>query len=826
MRLGHGYQSNSALGGIWKLFSALTFVVCFASRTLAAPVQEVTQVGLDRASISLSNTAYVLRDPSQAIQLAELVVPGASERFQPGNLDVGSQHAAFWVRVRLHNIEQNPTVWWLDTGNHYLPELSVFSVDGSGRFLQQSAGANRAFHDRPLSTPNFVYPVALPAGKTVDVFVRASTRGILSHTLDLKLWQPDAYRAYIRHVEVQWFLFLGISLGLALFNLFLYFSLRDSNYLIYVSTVVAQVWRTSDNGIAYEYFWPDFPFFEQVLSRGLSMIAVVAVTHLFVFRFMELHLQRPVLYRRLNFVQFAIAVLILFAMSSVYTSSVVPLPLFGIAQLLFVLGIVCYVVVALFILANSAWRGNRRARSLLVAFSPLLILTGVVVPLLGLLKIDVNWTIPPMMLGAAIEMILMSLALADRLNEATQGKEQAQRALVVGLQRKERELELRVEQRTQDLAHANEAFQGILENAQDAVVITHHRGQITHWNRQSELTFGWSREHALGRDFSALVFPHHQVPAQVTYMLTQDHHMAWREAPRIETVALRQDGTEFPVELSATAIKVDDQVEFSFFLRDITQRRQADAEIRASLARQRELVELKSRFVTMASHEFRTPLTTIFSSTELLRFYSDRLPPVERDGLYQAVENSVQRMTQMLDDLLLIGKSDAGMLEYQPAWIDLLGFCESLVKEIGAGLSEVSGRDQVIALHVAPAIGSARLDPKLMRHIFLNLLSNALKYSPNGAQVDFEVDVRGDNIEFMVADQGIGIPEADIASVFDPFSRASNVGDIAGTGLGLSIVKRAVELQGGTLAVKSTLGVGSRFFVNLPIDHAGQPGEA
>ena len=790
---------------------------CSASHAIAIE-QRVVMVGTDQPSVSLNAEAWIFKDVSRSLQLADMTGPTADTRFAPGKLDVGQQHSEFWVRLRIQNREAKNVTWWLDTGNHYLPEIVLYAPDADGRWQSQSAGGARRFADRPLPTPNFVYPIELPAGQTIDLVLRASTRGILSHTLDLRLWQPEAHLAHNRLVEVQWFLFLGVAAGLAFFNLLLYFSLRDTSYLLYVGTVVTQVWRTSDNGLAFEHFWPDSPFFEQVVSRGLSVIAVLVFTNLFVCRFIELHRLYPSLYRRLNVSTLGISMLILLSMSGVYTSAVLPSELFRLLQQLFVVSMVVYVLFMLSLLLRWTWQGNRKARSILIAFSPVLVLTGLVVPLLALLQIDFNWTIPPMMMGAAVELVLMSLALADRLNEATNAKEQAQHALVDGLQRKERELEMRVEQRTQDLAHANGAFQGILENAQDAIVLTHHRGQITHWNRQAEITFGCSREHALGRDFATMVFPGAVVPASVTQLMEQTQLPHFQETSRIETTAVRQDGTEFPMEMSATAIHVNDQLEFGFFLRDITQRRRAEDEIRASLARQKELIDLKSRFVAMASHEFRTPLTTILSSTELLRFYAERMQRDERDDLHLAVENSVQRMTRMLDDVLLIGKSDAGMLECQPELMDVRAFCHALVTEINDS-SAAEKHTASVTLQVAEDVGEMSLDAKLLRHIFSNLLSNAIKYSPEGKRVEFEVSIQQTHVQFSVTDHGIGIPADELDQLFESFFRASNVEEIVGTGLGLAIVKRAVDLHGGTIHVSSQLGHGSRFLVALPFAH-------
>lgn len=276
----------------------------------------------------------------------------------------------------------------------------------------------------------------------------------------------------------------------------------------------------------------------------------------------------------------------------------------------------------------------------------------------------------------------------------------------------------------------------------------------------------------------------------------------------------RRNGELLWVQLAGQCVRghdPDSGVIWTFL--DISARRQAEEDTRAALARQQELNELRSRFVAMTSHEFRTPLATILSSSELLKYYSDRMPEAEKLEMLQAIEGAVQRMTRMLDRMLHMGKTEAQMLEFAPASLDLLALCRSLVEEActqqGATPAQVTTDFSVTLAH-------ARYDEKLLRHIFGNLLSNALKYSPNGAPVRFSVRTDDQQTVFEVADQGIGIPAAEIPHLFESFHRASNVGDIQGTGLGLAIVKSSVELHGGRIAVDSALGAGTRFTVHLP----------
>ena len=335
------------------------------------------------------------------------------------------------------------------------------------------------------------------------------------------------------------------------------------------------------------------------------------------------------------------------------------------------------------------------------------------------------------------------------------------------------------------------------------------------------LTFGWNLQEALGQSITTLLFAPRMQPDIAAALARQQ--ALQQASPRLETLALRRDGSECPIELSLTSVQVGDQVECSFFIRDISQRRKAELQISESLAKQLELADLKSRFVSMASHEFRTPLAAILSSSDLVRHYGERMEAQERVECFDAIDRSVRRMKDMLEDILLIGKSDAGVSQFKPVSMPLQPLCESIVAEAQVGFAQRSAATHAIEFQSDDAQCVAELDERWFRHIFGNLLSNALKYSPEGGTVRFALTSRADAVELTVTDCGIGLPPEDIPRLFESFFRASNSGHIPGTGLGLSIVKRAVELHGGRISVESELGRGTTFRVVLPRQHTANP---
>jgi signal transduction histidine kinase len=254
---------------------------------------------------------------------------------------------------------------------------------------------------------------------------------------------------------------------------------------------------------------------------------------------------------------------------------------------------------------------------------------------------------------------------------------------------------------------------------------------------------------------------------------------------------------------------------------DITSRRQAEADILAALHRERELSELRNSFLSLVSHEFRTPLTTIRSSTELLERYNNRLSDEKKQTHYRRIESAVDRMTHLLDEVLLIGQAEAGKLKFEPQPMDLVPWCRDLVEamQVVYNNQQQSTTQHQYALTFTSSgeCTDAQVDEKLLGHILTNLLSNAIKYSSEGGTVQFDLVCTAREAIFCITDSGIGIPAEYLPQLFESFQRASNVGTIQGTGLGLAIVKKAVDLYKGTIAVESEVGVGTTFTVRLPL---------
>lgn len=240
--------------------------------------------------------------------------------------------------------------------------------------------------------------------------------------------------------------------------------------------------------------------------------------------------------------------------------------------------------------------------------------------------------------------------------------------------------------------------------------------------------------------------------------------------------------------------------------------RRAEEELRAALAQERALHEMKTRFVHLISHEFRTPLGVILTSAEMMERYAARLPDEERTTYLHDISAATRHMNGLIEQVLLHGRSEAGRFERQHLAVGLPALAAEWAAQTRSAFPHLGG----ITVRVENCDASAHGDPTLLRAIFTNLLGNAAKYSPPGADVEFTITRERDDAIFSVRDHGPGIPAEDHAQLFTPFHRAANVAHVPGTGLGLVIVKHCVETHGGSIALHST-PEGTEATVRLPL---------
>lgn len=377
-------------------------------------------------------------------------------------------------------------------------------------------------------------------------------------------------------------------------------------------------------------------------------------------------------------------------------------------------------------------------------------------------------------------------------------------------QRHNEELQQRVAERTQELDRTRSRVEAILNNSSDAIILSRADGSISQTNLTFDQLFGYLPDELFHHSLTAAAHPDSAV--RFAEAIEQVAHQG--TVQRLEIVAQRKDGSTFDAEVALSLIPAGTGRRSGIVchLRDITERKRAEEELRRALEKERELSELKTRFVSMASHEFRTPLTTIVSSTEILERYLDRLQPAQREKHFRHIQIASRHMAQLLDDVLLLGRAEAEQLPFKPALLNLPALAAEVLEQV-----QVSAPPGIVFdVALEGACEYRLLDEQLMRHILTNLLSNAVKYSLKGGTVRYSVICAAEEITIRVQDEGIGIPEKDQERLYEPFHRASNVDTVQGTGLGLAITKHAVDLHGGTIVCDSAVGAGTTFTVRIP----------
>ena len=359
-----------------------------------------------------------------------------------------------------------------------------------------------------------------------------------------------------------------------------------------------------------------------------------------------------------------------------------------------------------------------------------------------------------------------------------------------------------------ELRKSEERYRTVIEKVGVGVVVVQD-GRMVFANPSLVRIVGHPLDYLLSQPFNATVHPD-DMPAMVK------RHERRLRGEAVESMygfrVVTQQGEVRSLELSAVKIEWSKRDATLIFVVDATARLQAEQTMWLTLQRQTEINDMKSRFISVASHEFRTPLAFILSSVELLKYYGNRLPEAEKQEVISTIVDGVQRMTGMLDRVLPLGKVEAEMLEFKPRQIDIAALCSSLAEDARIQHAQA---DVGLNTRFAGLPETGLYDEKLLRHIIGNLLSNAIKYSPKDGQVEFRVFAADGKMVFEVADQGMGIPAEEIPHLFEWFHRASNVGSIQGTGLGLAIVKSSVDLHSGSLSVSSVPGRGSCFTVTM-----------
>lgn len=385
-------------------------------------------------------------------------------------------------------------------------------------------------------------------------------------------------------------------------------------------------------------------------------------------------------------------------------------------------------------------------------------------------------------------------------------------------------------------------FEALFNYASIGILVTNQQGQIVLINDFALNQFGYEREELVGEYIEQLL-PKRYRERHVGHRTHYNHHPQSRPMGiGLDLFAVKKDGTEFPVEISLSQYEHEDGSFVIAYINNITERKKAEEkieklnnelehkisertqqltnaleqlehskqEVMAALDKEKELSELKSRFVSMASHEFRTPLSTILSSAFLVNQYTTEAEQAKRSKHIQRIISSVTLLTEVLNDFLSVGKIEEGGVQVRNSTFDITLHINGTIQEMQDIVRE---GQQIEYKHEGPV--TVQLDPTLLKHILLNLLGNAIKFSGTHSVIKVSTEHTGNSVILKVKDAGIGISPEDQQHLFERFFRGANVSNIQGTGLGLHIVSKYAELMNGNITCESELNEGTTFIVTL-----------
>lgn len=383
----------------------------------------------------------------------------------------------------------------------------------------------------------------------------------------------------------------------------------------------------------------------------------------------------------------------------------------------------------------------------------------------------------------------------------------------------------------------------IIESAIDGIITIDNRGLIESLNPAALKLFGYAEAEVIGKNISVLM-PEPDKSAHDGYIQRYDHTGEKRIIGKGREVrGLRKDGTTFPFRLAVSEVQYEDRKIYTGFVHDLSKEKEAEEQLRQyaakledlvdertnslkeivealrdakeevsiSLEKEKELGQMKSRFVSMASHEFRTPLSSIQLSASLIQKYAEPFysKPIQKH--VNKVKNAVGNLTTILNDFLSLEKLEAGRVEVNPCTFDLVKLSEEVTEE----MQMIAKQNQHIIYQHTGAKSLVHLDQNLLKNCMINLISNAIKYSGEDTFIEFNTEINEEGCKVIVKDNGIGIPETDQVYLFEPFFRAHNTGNIPGTGLGLNIVRRYANLMKGTLQFKSIINKETTFILSF-----------
>ncbi|MBL8452629.1 MAG: response regulator [Zoogloea sp.] len=836
-----------------RYFRLLLVLVAWLVIPISGHALSPAALAPDTRCLALRPHLEVLEDPSGRLSIDDVLRPGVARRFAPvagdSDLNFGYSASTYWLRLRLVADAGAARDWLLELAYPSLDFVDFHSVH-EGRWVHLRGGDLMPHGEWPFAHRNLVFPVVVAPGGEQTVYLQVRSGGSL--TLPATLWAPQALHENDQKVYGVLALYFGMLLALGIYNLLLYFSLRERIYLVYVACVGSMALaQLSMLGLGNQYLWPNAPGWGNVaLPVGFCLTGFFGA--IFTRQFLQTAQTAPGLDRLIRILQLCFVIAGLIPVIYAYRPG-------GVATALVGTAFSCVAVVGGLL---AFQRRQPAARIFLAAWT--LLLLGVAMLSLRTL----NWlptnplTSYGMQIGSALEMLLFSFALASRIHILRRDKDLAQAEALAAerlareaLEVSEKALEQRIAQRTAELAESTDRsaklaalLRLMCDNVPDMIWAKDLEGRYLFANQAMcrDLLCAADTAEPVGR--SDLFFalreraahpddPHWHTFGELcgdsdAVTLARGRSSTFEECGNIRGRLLVLDVRKAPF------VNEDGEIIGTVGSgRDVTERKQLDAELAlhrrhledlvvertAALSIAKEVAEsasrAKSAFLANMSHELRTPMNGIMGMTDLaLRRATD---PKQVQQLQMARQASRHLLT-VINDILDISKIEAERLTLERVDFTLAEVLDSLTALIAP---TAAAKGLSVEVDIAAALAGRRLngDPVRLGQILLNLVSNAVKFTHRGGVTVRVLTPEGEGgsplVRFEVRDTGIGIPAEDQKRLFLAFEQSDNstTRKYGGTGLGLTISKRLTQLMGGSIGVDSVPGAGSVFWFAVPL---------
>jgi two-component system, sensor histidine kinase LadS len=749
-------------------------------KTNPLPILNTVLLNDQQGKYQLGKYLQILVDPTKKLTITD--VAQAQQKFTPSQSEIpnmGFSSSATWVKVKLHNQSTINSEWYLKVAPSNVDYVELY-IPQENTWIKKQTGRSLPFSIREVKDGNLMFKLPLQVGEEKTIYLRYINQGSLA--IDVILWEPLTYYENNLITELLLGEFYGIILTLLAINLLLLFLLKDVNYQYYVFFLIgfAGVIFIKD-GFALRYVWPESPqwnFPALSISIGISLASATS----FFISFLPVRRYNHQLYQVMTWFRWVCVGFLCIAWLLPFRNSIIA------AQIL----VICLSGLMSFACFYTWYKGFIPARFAILGWGCLFLgITVWSIKSFGILPVNL-FTEEFQRVGIVGFIFFLAIALADNINLLKNE--------VKHLESEQRKLAL------------------IVENSVEFVSITDLNGQGIFINHAGKQIIGLNRNiDDVKVNILDYFYPEDRIFFESHILETLLKIGYWQGE-----IKLYNYRTEKIIDTSSYFFLIPDKktgkpTAFVSIIHDISKLKQAENDILAALEKEKTVSEMRSRFITMASHEIRTPLAIISSSTGILQNFSDRLKAEKKQHHLQTIQDTIKRMTALLDDILMINRADAEKMTFNPESGDIIGFCHRLKQEIETTSSKHTIDFSVdVGEEITENTLMLQFDKKLLQQILTNLLINAIKFSPEHDLIKFSLTIDNNQLIFKISDHGIGIPAADQANLFAPFYRGSNVGNISGTGLGLSIVQKCLDLHKGEINIHTQEGEGTICTVHLP----------